>query len=411
MKRVFKFVIMLAILFFIFQFAVTFFINKHEIVYNIAHDNKNYNVKEQFIKKNKQHYYNFEVLDKEKNKFIFYFNEDYNKQKKILKDIEIYNNDQLTCILPVYKDNKISGIICRNKKDLVSYDHMKRLGVSFDNWKNELKTKGYIINDTDTVIKEDKVTLYQEFPADYSITLWNYHGLYILNKDRIKKLSILDNDYYENTSGVLVGKYYVIANTDQDFSYNRIYLVDVLDESKSFVDLDIEISKDSYFLGAVEDDVYILDRDKKKEYAFNIKTKKLKEVGNIDSNARMYINGKWEDKNIYTVSEQKEKFQSSTIIPEINELYHPKQMMESINKYYFVTDDNCVYYVMKEDIHTKVLLFQDDHLTDLKLIDDDLFFLSGKDIVMYNLTTGYRKIVTHTELLYNNKNIYDVIKK
>ena len=78
MKRVFKFVIMLAILFFIFQFAVTFFINKHEIVYNIAHDNKNYNVKEQFIKKNKQHYYNFEVLDKEKNKFIFYFNEDYN---------------------------------------------------------------------------------------------------------------------------------------------------------------------------------------------------------------------------------------------------------------------------------------------------------------------------------------------
>jgi len=411
MKRVFKFVLILSILFFLFQFCVMFFVNKHEITYHISHQETSYQVTEQFIKKDKKHYYNFEVYDKDKNKFIFYYNEDYNKQKRILKDIEVYRKDKISCILPIYKDNKTSGIVCRNDKELVSYDHLKRLGVSFDSWKSELQTKGYTINDTDTISQEEEVTLYQQFPKNYTITLWNYHGLYILNQDRVKKLSILDNDYYENTLGILVGKYYVIANTDQDFTYNRLYIVDVLDESKDFVDLEVEISKDSYFLGAVEDDVYILDRDQKKEYAFNIKTKKLTEVGSSDTNARMYDNGTWKDENIYTVSDNKKKFQHGKKYAELEELYHPKQMLESINKYYFVTSDNALYYVMKEDIHTKVLLFQEKELKDLKLIDDDLFFLSGKDIMMYNLTSGYRKIITHPELLYNNENIYDVVKK
>jgi len=50
-------------------------------------------------------------------------------------------------------------------------------------------------------------------------------------------------------------------------------------------------------------------------------------------------------------------------------------------------------------------------MKDVKLVDDNLFFLSKNDIIMYNLVEGYRKIVTHNELLYNNKNIYEVIKK
>lgn len=411
MKRVIKFVVALALLCFIFQFAVTFFISKHNIDYTVEGNDQVFTVKEQFQKTKKKHYYNFEVLDKDKNKFIFYFDQDYKKKKKVLTGIETYKEGNIYCMLPIFKDNKIGGIVCRNNGNLVSATHLQRNGISLANWKNSLAVKGYKIDESDTVLLEDNVMVYNHFPEDYTMSIWNYHGFYIIKKDHVKNLSVLDNDYYENTSGALVGNYYILANTDQDFSYNRLYIIDIENESKDFVDLEIEISKDSYFLGVVGEDVYILDRDKKKEYAFNVKSRKITEVGNTDSNARMYYNGKWEDKNIYTVSDNKEVFQTEEKVVELEEKYHPKLARESVNKYYFVTDDNSVYYVMKNDLNTKVLLFQDENMKDVKLVDDNLFFISKNNIVMYNLVEGYRKIVTHNELLYNSKNIYEVIKK
>lgn len=411
MKRIIKFVIAIGFILFIFQFAVMFFVNKHEVSYTLSGKDDVYTVKEQFQKVKKKHYYNFEVLDKEKNKFIFYYNEDYKKKKKILNQVRTYKEGNIYCMVPIFKDNKLGGIVCRENNELVSFDYLKRRGISFDKWKGELQTEGYIVDDTDSVATQAGVTLYNHFPTDYAVSIWNYHGLYILKNNHIKNLSVLDSDYYENTLGILVGNYYVIANTDQDFSYNRIYIIDLWNESKDFVDLETEISKDSYFLGVVEDDVYIMDRDKKIEYSFNIKSRKLKEVGNKDTNATMYYNGKWEEKNIYTVSDNKEMFEMEEKPEKLEELYHPKLVRESLNKYYFVTDDNTVYYVMKNDLNTKVKLFQDANMKEVKLVDDNLFFISGQDIIMYNLTSGYRKLASHSELLYNSKNIFDVVKK
>lgn len=411
MKRIIKFVIAIGFILFIFQFSVMFFINKHEVNYTLSQNDNTYTVKEQFQKVKKKHYYSFEVLDKDKNKFIFYYDQDYKKKKKILSQVEVYQEGNVYCMAPIFKDNKLGGIVCRNNSELVSFDYLKRSGVSFDKWKEALQAKGYVLEDTDIISTQDIITLYNHFPANYTMSIWNYHGLYILKKDHIKNLSILDNDYYENTLGILAGNYYIIANTDQNFSYNRIYIVDLLNESKDFVDLETEISKDSYFLGVVEDDVYIMDRDKKVEYSFNIKSRKLKEVGNKDTNATMYYNGKWEEKNIYTVSDNKEIFQIEEKSEKLEELYHPKLVQESFNKYYFVTNDNTVYYVMKNDLNTKVKLFQDANMKEVKLVDDSLFFISGQDIIMYDLVTGYRKLVTHSELLYNSKNIFDVVKK
>lgn len=411
MKRIIKFVIAMGCILFIFQFAVTFFINKHEVIYTLSQKENTYTIKEQFQKINKNHYYNFEVLDKEKNKFIFYYNEDYKKKKKVVKEIETYKEGNIYCIAPVMKDNQLGGIVCRNNNELVSGEHLKRNGISLENFKNALKTKGYVIEDTDAVSLTKDVTVYNHFPKEYTVAIWNYHGLHIVKNDHTKNLSVLNDDYYENTLGILVGNHYVIADTDQNFSYSRIYIVDIEDESKDFVDLEIEISKDSYFLGAVDGNVYIMDRDKKKEYAFNVKERKIEEIGNTDTTAKMYYHGNWEEKNIYTVSDNKEIFQMEEKIKAIEELYHPKLVRETVNKYYFVTDDNAVYYVMKNDLKTKVLLFQDNTMKDLKLLDDNLFFLSNENIIMYNLKNGYRKVVTHSELLYNNKNIFEVIKK
>ena len=411
MKRIFKFVIAIGFILFIFQFAVMFFINKHEVHYTISQNENTYTVKEQFQKVKKKHYYNFELLDKDKNKFIFYYDQDYKKKKKVLSQVEIYKEGNIYCMAPVFKDNKLGGIVCRQNSELVSFDYLKQTGVSFDKWKGELQTKGYVLEDTDVISKQEQVTLYNHFPENYTMSIWNYHGLYLLKKDHIKNLSILDSDYYENTLGILAGDYYIIANTDQDFAYNRIYIVDLFNESKDFVDLETEISKDSYFLGVVGEDVYIMDRDKKIEYSFNIKSRKLKEVGNKETNATMYYHGKWEEKNIYTVSDQKEMFQVEEKVEELEKLYQPKLVRASFNKYYFVTADNTVYYVMKDDLNTKVKLFQDNNMKEIKLVDDSLFFISGQDIIMYNLTSGYRRLVTHPELLYNNKNIFDVVKK
>lgn len=410
MKKVIQFILALAVLFFLYQFLVTFFINKHEITYQISTVNNTFQVREQFLKEKKNHYYSFQVFDKNQTEFTFYYDKNYNKQKKILKELEVYQENGVYCLLPIFKDKKPGGVVCRYQEELVSYDYLKEQGISLENWKNSLQEKGYVLDSADAVAEEEKVTLYNHFPKNYTLTLWNYHGLYIVNNDTVKNLEILENDHYENTHGILVGNQYVIADTDPDFEFNRIYLINVLGPSEDFIDLDVTISQDSYFLGTVDNNVYIMDRDQKKEYAFDVKTKKIKEVGNKEENAQMY-NGKWYTENIYTVSDQKQKFVVKKTVPEIENLYHPKWAIESINKYYFGNEDGKVYYVMKDRLQSKVLLFQNKNLKDLKVIGDDLFFLSGADIIHYNLVSGYHKIVTHSELLYNNQNIFDVIEK
>ncbi len=412
MKKVIKSIIALALLFFIFQLVVTFFETRHEIIYSISHEGKVYHIKEEFLKEDKNHYYNFEVTDENSRKYIFYYNKNYNKQNKILYDIESYQENNIHCILPVFKDKEVGSIICNQNGELLSSTYLKQAGLTFDNWYGSLKSKGYVFDDSgDDIVSQEHVTLYNHFPKDYKITLWSYRGLYILSENTVKKLDVLDNDYYENTLGTLVGNYYIVADTDQQFSYNRFYMINVLNETKDFVETDVEISKDSYFLGTIDDQIYILDRDKKLEYTFHTKTKKIKEIGSVSSNAKMYYNGKFESKDINIVSNNKEVFQMNKIVKELDDLYHPKEIKESGDKYFFVTNDNRVYYVMKDNLETKVLLFQDANLHDLKVIDDNLFFISGQDIIWYSVKSGYRRIVTHNELLYNNKNIFDVLKK
>ena len=411
MKRIIKFVIAIGFILFIFQFAVMFFINKHEIQYILSQGSNTYTVKENFEKIKKKHYYYFEVLDKSKNKFVFYYNEDYKKKKKVLEQVEIYKENDVYCMAPIFKNHRLGGIVCRRNNELVSYDYLRREGLVISSFEENLQKKGYTLDYNDVVSKNDKITVYQHFPKNYSLALWNYRGLHIVTQDHIKSLDILDDDHYENTLGILVGKYYVVADTDQNFEYDRLYIVDVLNESKDFVDLDVHISKDSYFMGVVGDDIYILDRDQKKQYTFNIKTRKLNEIGNKDANASVYSQGKFQEENIYTVSSSKKMFDMNLKVDELEKLYHPKFIRESIHKYYFVTEDGKVYYTMKDDLKTKVLLFQDFSLEEFKLVEDDLFFVSGDHIVMYNFNSGYHKIVTHSELLYNHKNIFDVLQK
>ena len=193
--------------------------------------------------------------------------------------------------------------------------------------------------------------------------------------------------------------------------YCKMIIIDLLGQSRDFADFDSSISKDSYVLGVYEDEIYILDRSQKKEYTFNVKSRKLKEVGNKEKNAKMYRKGQIQIENIYTVSDNKSMFDEGDYNQEIEQKYHPIFMKETKEKFYFVTSDYKVYYVLKEDLDTKVLLFQDSNLKDLKVIDDYLFYLSNDSIYAYQLNQGLHKIVSYSELSYNNKNIFEVVKK
>ena len=406
MRKIIKFVIAFTIMFFLFQFLVTFFINKHDTSYTIIHENKKYSVRELCVRKKEMHYYNFQVFDENQKKFVFYYDENLRKQKRIMKDVEVYQEGNLYCLMPIFKDGKNGNILCRKNDEMVSYDYLKQKEVLLSPWVEQLKAKGYSLGDeVDSIEKQETVMVYNHFPENFSVSLWNYQGLYIMKKGSIKKLDVLEDDYYENNLGALVGQYYVFADTDAQFEYDRLHIIDIINEGRDFVDIHPSISKDSYFLGVVGEELYILDREHKKEYTFNIKTRKLNEVGNTDNNAKFYEKGKFSVENIYTISDNKKEFDKNDYNSEIEEKYHP------IWKYYFMTSDYRVYYVLKDDLDGKVLLFQDSNLKDMRVIDDYIFYLSGDSIYAYQMSKGLHKIITYSELLYNNKNIFDVAKK
>ena len=95
MKKVFPIIFVLFALSLIIQYVVNFIINDHVVEYSILSNNKSYMVKETFRYENEENFYDFTVTDSEDLFYTFSFNEDFNKQEEVIKDIEFFTKSSL----------------------------------------------------------------------------------------------------------------------------------------------------------------------------------------------------------------------------------------------------------------------------------------------------------------------------
>ncbi len=401
MKKIMQKIAILVSIILVFQIITTIVKTKQETTYFIKDKNERSKIVEKMNIVDHQSVYTFEITHQKKT-YHFQINQNYHKQNKVIKDIITYQEDNLFCLYPILKGNKKSTIHCyeeNQEKSLDTIQQKEKVIAFYKNKKIDLTTKAKA--------KKYKDILY--YPTSFNnhhLLLWNYHQLYNLSKKKQNIISLLDQDQYENNYSILIKNIYLVINTDQDHDFDEFYLVDIKKQTKKTWKIPYKISKDCYFLGVVEEKVYLFDKDNLVEYELNLATKKIKIIGDKNQNGKLYQNGTWKKINIYDLK-QETSFSTTKENQSIRKKYPNATIYTGKNKDYFIKDKKLymTYHNVKD---SEILLLDNYELKEVKIVDDIIYFIDNDTIYCYDDINGLQPILTSKELKYNSKNIYAI---
>lgn len=404
MKNIKKIILIIIIIF------VTFCIFKvikkeHTVKYKID----KYNIKEHFYISN-DHYYDLIIKDK-KNTYIYTLNIDLNKNKKVIKSIEEFKSNELTCIVSTYKKNDEKGVYCNLNKQQVSINYLLNTNNS-DFKKINKKLKKYNLkfpkeNNTKKYYKN--LIIYQKnIPNDNLYFIWNYKGVYVIGNNKVSYKKFLDYDLYDNVMDCVVSDYYVLFDNSSVNGIENVYYYDINKDKVTSFKLKQKLTKDSYINGAVEDLIYVTDRKQKKEYTINIKDKTIEEIDNDQTKYLVYDNYKKKElsKSDYFMNDV--FFDNNLIVDK--KVTNSKELKKEYNYYYFI-EENKLYKALDTVKSKKILLAELDNIKDWLVKDREVILLVDDTIYSYTEQYGLRKILIANELNYNYENIYEMWKK
>lgn len=398
MKKIYKKIILVIIVLIAIKFITYTFKSKHDIKYEIGNKiliNETYN--------DNKYYFNIKFNNET---FSFQYENLFKKNKKVIKQIETYEKDDLLCIYPILKNNSILDIICVKNNVQYSYTYLKD---ELKDFKNTLNEKGYTWEEEAISKKLGNAIIYQNNIKDNTyIYIWKYNGFYSINNKKLKQINYFSSDTYLNNLGIQINNYYVIPDYDQKYEYNKLIIFNMINDKIKTLNFKkgLTITNDYYNNGVVDDKLYLFDTDNLKQYKINVKKSRYEEIGNKDRNA-LYYNGKWETRNIYDFVTNKIEFKEEVKIPSILKSY--QQVFNYKDNYYYVDEENVVLY--NEKLNQKTYLFSSKIINDIKLIEDTIYFIDGNTLYSYNILDGLRSIITYDELEFNKVNRYAIYKK
>lgn len=361
------------------------FLKQYQISYKIH----NYKIIEKY-KKEKDHFYHITITDK-KNTFIYDISHNFNKKKKIIKDIKTFKNNNLVCIIPIYKKNMINKLYCNNEKEQVSNDYLIKSN-NKDFMKIKKKIKSYKVSfpkNSDDKKKYKKIEVYQDNISEKNIYyLWDYKGIYILDNNQLSYQKLLSKDLYDNIMATTTNNYYVLFDNTSVKGINKIYYYNYKNNKVKKFKIKTILSKDTYINGNVKDLIYLTDKKNKKQYTLDIKKEKLTRIDQDETTYILYKNGK-------------RKLLSKS------DFFMQEQLFNEKENYYL--EDNKIY--KRETANHKILLLELDNIKEWNVEEDEILMLQEDILYSYSEENGLRKILQSNELKYNYKNIYKIGKR
>ena len=413
--RVISVSMLLMILFFAGQWIVTYFKESHEIVYDFVTGDTTFQIKENYQKRLNDQYYLEISLGKDQ--FYYVFPNLFQKGRKILSDIKMMKKDNLVCIYPILaKESTSHNIECSRDGVLYSYQSLKE-DPSVQEFVTSLKNSSYSSTSWESESLEGTLAVQSTgFLSNISerdrVIVWNYQGIEVFSSKEAKNIPLLNWDKYENTHGVLVGKYYVVPSCQSDrvFDFQLAIAVDVTTTNFTTLDFPQMVSQNTYIHGIVDGKVYYLDKDNVVQYELNPVKKNVRILGNQAINAQ-YYNGKWETVNIYDLVNTEKKFEidySKDITIQEEDVV---KIFESNGVYYYYTQSGDFYRVFKSFPAKSMFLFHVDSPNNVILNTDTLYFISKDTLYSYSEESGIRSLVKNNEFLYNALNRVQVYKE
>ena len=403
MKYLFKTLIVFTVVFFALKFILFMFDTGHNITYNVG----NFKVKEELETKENNNYY-FE-LTHEKLKINFQINKNYNKAEKVINKIEYKKIDDYQCVLPIFKNGQILTDVMCLKDNNITYAHDLN-NKKIKDYLNTLKKYGYNTNDYKDNAKAIKLsntqTIYEDnFLENHYIAMETYKGLNLFNGKK-SNVQIFDNDVYTKPISYFTDKYYIVADYTAEYTFKMFHVINIINGNQIDIRSYDDISFDSYIQGAVNDDIYLFDKDASKQYKISIKNESV-ELFHDKNNLQTY-NGKWEDISLTKALDGKifNPYQTNDV-----EGY---DKVDKVGNYYYIYEkENDYYNVYRADIQNKkqkTYLFKTTDLNSVIYLEDAIYYLN-KDTFYYHYNYGERRVITNTELEFNKDLSFGVYKK
>lgn len=326
--------------------------------YELVYEDYGYNIKERFDKKENNYYFN---LEKEGKSFDFVMHRKYSTKRKIVNKLDEVSKDDYTCVsINVFKEEL--PYICAKENNYVD-GYMAKV-VNKDENPNELRNVF-------------KISVYNE---DYDYYIWNGHGVSSILDN--KEYNFLNNESYDNNLSYQLGTYLIVADYDSTREFNKFYVFDQKEKKVSEWTFDYKISFNSYFMGDVDDYVYLFDKKNKVQYKLNIEKSSITITS--DSEGALYYNNSWD-----TIG--------------LNKLVYNNIYFERTNLINYSINDKKVYY--NYQLSDKHILFDEgeiDSFVDIR--DNDAFYLKKDTLFRYNVKTGKTKLLSYFEWNFSSSN-------
>lgn len=325
--------------------------------------------------------------------FIIVSNTPRNYEKKYtIDELEVneqYNKDNQTYLFVVKKDKvEIPYLITHEytkKRKLITNIKIEKNCYTINVFENDYKlcvNDGLIEIDTTTndeppINSEGNIKIYKNSEEIY---IWNYKGYYKVENAKLKNISILKNDNYENKLSASNDKYLITANYDEKYEFTKFYIINKENNKISDLTLEKPIASNSYFLGTHNNKLYLLDPKYKYEYEIDPNKNKITIISK-DGNGIYY------DKEEVKIS--------------INKLIKEKLTFPENNPYNYNLEEDKL--TLKINGQT-ITLTKDKTDTIIKIINDTIYYLSDGTLYKYTFGKQTEKLISNTEWKFNTSN-------
>lgn len=391
MKNNYKLLILVLVLIFLlvlFNKIISF----NDISYSLSVDNNKFKIKET---RDDGNYY----IEIDSGKYIYPIRiyNDLNNQKKIIKGILFYRENNLECILPVIDDKIYTDFMCYKDSILYNYHNIRGTYDSLDNYVSSIKlynTEKYQDTPSKSMsIGNIEYNFFDNFKNTIAIT--TYKGLVINGEE----LNIFKNDIYNNKISVFVDKYYLVADYESEYSFSYFYLINLLNKEVVKLANEENISYDSYIQGIVDGKVYLYDKDNEAQYEINVYDRKINLVSS-NNYVNYYSKGKWTKIN---------KAKANKVL-----YFDYSSLDNNFTDYDYVKDIGNYYYLFKKDgISYKLYRVDKNNLqvykylievptTNIEFKEDFLYYVYKNKLYYYSDNLGFKTILQDLELEFND---------
>lgn len=413
MKKLFVMLVVLFIAYLGIQFIFYWFSSGQDNVYEIESKGSIFEIKEVSNFTSKVDSYNYTVTVDNK---VFWFEifHDYGKASQVLTDIHYDKNNN--CILPIFKDNLVLiDMICLNDNEYNFYHNIKGQNESLDNFVLDIgqyNIEQFSDNASASLIEQ--LNVYKSnLISDHYIGFNNYKGVYVISgniNSSVYNISLFNNDVYKQKLGQFIGQYYVVPDYNENYEFNKINVVDLVNLNTFVITSNNAISFDSYIQGVVDNKIYLYDKDSKIQYEIDPINKTIVV---LSTNQIKYYNGSWTTMTVAEANEEK-KF-----ITDTNDYVDSQyERIDKVGNYYYlykkVNNQYNVYRMRSEDQQSLIHLFSTKSIDSVFYVDNYIYFVNGNIIQVYNDIFGVRNIIDYQELEFNkdiNLYIYSSLRR